>query len=870
MSSPVVKVLSVRHHGPGSARAVVRALDDLQPDVVLIEGPADADPLAALAANPALVPPVALLAYAPDQPKLSAFWPLAVFSPEWQALSWAAERSVPVRFIDLPAAQTLAARQADIPPEKSEMDLLEEAFGAKASDAASSHEAASEPADPSLVPPPTDPTALTEITELTELTETSVEGVTGGGPRDSGEAGATGGPGEEAGEDDDWDDTEPEPSRPVDPIALLAAAGGYDDPERWWEDVVEARRDAAAPELSSSELSSSEPVPQHDPFEAITEAMAAVRAGYKADGNTLDDETARREAHMRQVLRATLKSGAQRVAVVCGAWHAPALTLPLPPAAGDTRTLRGLPKRKVALTWVPWTHSRLSYASGYGAGVTSPGWYAHLFATAEHPVASWFTRVAAVLRAADLPISTAHVIEATRLADTLATLRGRSLPGLSEVTDATRAVICEGNEATLQLVLRQLVVGEALGEVPDDTPTVPLESDLAATCRRLRFKREPRQVEKDLDLRKPTDLERSALLHRLRLLGIDWGQPSASMVRNTGTFRETWQLHWRPELAVDVIEASMWGTSVASAAAAKVCSEALDTDLPGLTGYVEAALLAQLDEALPDLLAALDARAAHDHDVAQLMRALPPLVRARRYGDVRGTDLSSLTRVIDALAARVCAGLPAAVTSLDDDSAELLRADLDNVHAAIDLHSSEDRDSPVRARWLATLQNLVPRADVHGLLIGRVVRLLLDAGVFDNEQAGTRLARALSVGTDPSDKAAWVEGFLAGSGLLLVHDHALLALLDNWLSDLHADDFADVAPLLRRTFSGFERGERRQIGEAVVHLGSGGARVDDHGPRGWSQERAAAALATVAGLLGLEPLPTAGPDSLPTPPETDR
>ena len=104
-----VSVLGIRHHGPGSARSVVAELDRLQPAIILIEGPADADPLLALAADPAMVPPVALLAYAPDEPRVSAFWPFAVFSPEWQALAWAAANGVPARFCDLPAGMVLAA-----------------------------------------------------------------------------------------------------------------------------------------------------------------------------------------------------------------------------------------------------------------------------------------------------------------------------------------------------------------------------------------------------------------------------------------------------------------------------------------------------------------------------------------------------------------------------------------------------------------------------------------------------------------------------------------------------------------------------------------------------------------------------------------
>ena len=43
------------------------------------------------------------------------------------------------------------------------------------------------------------------------------------------------------------------------------------------------------------------------------------------------------------------------------------------PAKDDAALLKGLPKAKVAATWVPWTYGRLATASGYGAGVSSPG-----------------------------------------------------------------------------------------------------------------------------------------------------------------------------------------------------------------------------------------------------------------------------------------------------------------------------------------------------------------------------------------------------------------------------------------------------------------------------------------------------------------
>ncbi|MDX3803098.1 DUF5682 family protein, partial [Streptomyces sp. AK04-3B] len=101
-------LLGVRHHGPGSARAVRAALEAARPLAVLIEGPSDADALIPLAADEDMRPPVALLAHAVDEPGRSSFWPMAEFSPEWVALRWALDQGVSVRFIDLPAAHSLA------------------------------------------------------------------------------------------------------------------------------------------------------------------------------------------------------------------------------------------------------------------------------------------------------------------------------------------------------------------------------------------------------------------------------------------------------------------------------------------------------------------------------------------------------------------------------------------------------------------------------------------------------------------------------------------------------------------------------------------------------------------------------------------
>ena len=178
-----------------------------------------------------------------------------------------------------------------------------------------------------------------------------------------------------------------------------------------------------------------------------------------------------------------------------------------------------------------------------------------------------------MLRRADYQTSAADVVEATRLASTLAGLRGRPLAGLQEVDDAARAVMGFGGDAPMQLISNELVVGTQLGTVPASTPMVPLARSLAAEQKRCRLKPEASTRTIELDLRRPLDLSRSELLHRITLLGVPWGAETEGR-RSAGTFRETWQLRWEPEYSVRVIEASALGTTLASAAATAVTQRA--------------------------------------------------------------------------------------------------------------------------------------------------------------------------------------------------------------------------------------------------------------------------------------------------------
>jgi hypothetical protein len=175
---------------------------------------------------------------------------------------------------------------------------------------------------------------------------------------------------------------------------------------------------------------------------------------------------------MRQAIRTAWQDGFARIAVVCGAWQSPALAEPSSEKA-DAEPLAGLKRAKVVAAWIPWTSSRLAAQSGYGAGVRSPGWYEPLWTVPDRSAIRWVARAAALLRAGDLDAFSSNVIDPVRLAEILAALRGLPLPGLAELHEAIQTVRCRGESAPGRRIRDRLEIGEALGEVPPTTPTVP-------------------------------------------------------------------------------------------------------------------------------------------------------------------------------------------------------------------------------------------------------------------------------------------------------------------------------------------------------------------------------------------------------------
>lgn len=708
-----VSIFGIRHHGPGSARRLVEALDALAPAVVLIEGPADASPLLPMLADPGMTTPVALLTYAEDDPANASFFPFADYSPEYQAALWAVGHGAALRFIDLPASDRLGAH--------------------------------------------------------------------GGGIEEDAAAAA----------DDD----------PVsrDPIGMLAIAAGYDDGESWWSDVIE-------------ENPSSGPV-----FAAVADAMAALRA----EAGPLSAREAAREAHMRIEIARAAKESEGPIAVVCGAWHVPALRAGHSLAA-DRDLLKGRPRARVKATWAPWTAPRLARSSGYGAGVVAPGWCAHLWATRDDGArdAVWLARIARVMRERGHFVSTASVIEAQRLGTALAALRERPATGFEELREAAIACLCNGEPALWDDIAAELLIGSAVGAIPASTPLAPLLEDLQRQQKATRLKPEALERALTLDLRSESGLARSTLLHRLNALDVPWGR-LADAGRSRGTFRENWQLCWEPEYAVRLVENLVHGSTIAEAAGGRV-QEAMrgEPDLAALATLVRTAMVADLPRATRAGIALLEDRAALTSDCPTLLATITPMADIMRYGEARAGTAAHLSALMPRIVVQAALALPYAARNLDAEAAGRLRGAILAADRAIAL---AELDAGTVETWQRALRSLLDDAQATRLIAGSAARLLYEAELLRADAAAELLGRMLSPGTPVADAAGFFEGFLEGAGQRLIHDAPLREAVDAWLMALDEDAFTANLPLFRRVFSILDRTERRRLIDAISGRGGAGA-----------------------------------------------
>jgi hypothetical protein len=563
------------------------------------------------------------------------------------------------------------------------------------------------------------------------------------------------------------------------------------------------------------------------------------------DPGTEQDQA--REQHMSQWL-AWAAAAFERVLVVCGGWHKPALERALaaggvPFAATEPDVPRPLHDRAAGCYLVPFEYRQVDALGGYAAGMPSPMYYQWVWqhgvgAAGDRAVAKVVSR----LRRAQVALSTADLMAFERTGTALAGLRGHAAPLRVDLLDALQsAVVKEALEtpapwsggrrlhAHHHPVLREALLaltGDGAGRLHGDTPLPPLLHDVRQRMAEqgLEIGRDPRKLL--LDRRRVEDAPRAHVLWQLRCLRVSGAQlvetraPKAARgLARELNFEEHWRLHQNERWYPDLIEAAVHGATLESAARQCLLRQVADAhgDAAELAHCLMQAIRAGLFDMGRDLVSQLRDGIAESHDhgaLAQAAQVLASVVQAGFWGEdprelLEGTLALMAERLLWLLEGRDGVGSPQQMAADVGAAAvfdTLLRLGLPALDTAF-VGQTLARFAHAASKPPALRGAALGVACQHGALAG------------GEAQAARHEVIALTRAMPPRDALGdFLYGLFSCARALATETDGIVRAIHAVLDSMSVEDFLVALPALRAALGWFPPRERGALAAHVARL----------------------------------------------------
>ncbi len=549
-----------------------------------------------------------------------------------------------------------------------------------------------------------------------------------------------------------------------------------------------------------------------------------------AEGREREDaECLVREAYMRRQIQMALEEGIapEKVVVVTGAYHTAGLRNGQPGLSDQE--IKKLPSVDVQKTLMPYSYYRLSSRSGYGAGNKAPAYYGLLWQAfqageADYAARSYLSRLAAWQRGHGNMVSSAEVIEAVRLAFSLAGLHGDQIPALRDLRDAAVTCMGHGNFGEIAQAVADTEIGTAIGSLPQGISRTSIQNDFYHQLDSLNLRRYCTVTAEDLhlDLREKLtvkseksaflDRERSFFLHRLRVLGVsfvNWQK----VQQEKATWAEHWVLRWTPEAEIEIVEAQLKGDTILQAASFQM-KEAVEQgeSIASVAKVIEESFLCGMPETVSYATAALQKIAVEAAAVEEIAATVHSLSLVIQYGNIRKIPSEALAPVFGQLFLRACLLLPGSCVC-DDNASRAIIEGVGLLNEAA-LH----HDFLPEERWLQVLEEIADRDDLNTKVSGYAAAILLERGKMSNEELELKVGRRLSKGIPADLGAGWFEGLSMKNRYALITRMGLWESLDHYLDTLDDEEFKRALLFLRRAFADFTAREKSDIAENLGEL----------------------------------------------------
>lgn len=754
MSEWQIPVFGVRHLSPGGAWHLRRYLDEVRPKVVLIEGLADADVLIPDMTRKGTTPPIAILSYTDSLPVRTLVYPLARYSPEYQALHWAKQHQAHVEFIDLPSDIFLALQDV-------EAELREQAQRDPGPPEATGKDGTTDEVPDELTAPPRQPAAAAS----------------------------------------QWS-----PERSISIYDQFATRSGEPDYETYWERRFEHNRSAHSYRLAALEFGRALRDLQED--QPRWRAENLVREAYMR--RRIAEVIARGVPPEKMVAVV----GAFHAPVLTGEF--PAMTDgELKSLRRRSSKLTLMPYSYFKLSsqsgygagnLAPAYFELLWEALEEGDIHALPGRYLSLIARHVRE-AGTHRSTAEVIEAVRLARTLSALKDGS--APTLRDLRDSAVTlfGHGERRSVHEALA----SVEVGTAIGELPAGVSQTSIQED-----FERRLH-NLKLQKFKTTVAQ-EVTLDLRENRrvnseaaaflDLHRSSFFHQLRVLEIGFAKPVGS-VQQSATWAEKWLLQWTPEHEISLVEAVLLGETIELATGFKFKSRLDDcTSIAEASEMVRDACQCGMMGSMELARRRLQQLAAETSEFIAIAHAAHQLGVVVRYGDVRQFDAAPLLPLVEELFVQGALALFGA-SNCDNEAAGKMLVAIDELNRV----SLEYHEHVEERLWIDRLQQLADADDRQPMLSGYACAVLLERGLMANAALAQEVSRRLSPGIAADLGAGWFEGLAQRNRYALLARQPLWEQLADYVQSLDDEQFSRALVFLRRAFGSFSPNEKRHIAE---------------------------------------------------------
>lgn len=534
-----------------------------------------------------------------------------------------------------------------------------------------------------------------------------------------------------------------------------------------------------------------------------------------------EEETRIREAYMKGKLEALIASGipSDQIAIVCGAYHVEGIQQSVP-YQEDADVTTAYPQTQTTL--MPYSYLRLSSLSGYGAGNAAPAYFELLWNYGKRNALQqasyeYLSGIASYQRDHGFDCSTAEVIEAVQLSQSLASLQGKRWPTLQDLKDAAITCLGHGSSSELMEAMMMNNIGLTMGSLPDGMSKTAIQNDVTLQLKRLhleRFKTINKQ-ELVLDLRENTsvkseeaaflDLHRSNFLHQLRVLQIPFVHLKEG-AKDQSSWKEVWELQWSSEAELRIIEQSLFGETISFAASFFLKTKLEEaSDLADCAGWMQEAFLCGLADSMTHAQRTLQALSIASIAFVEIVHTLQYISQMLRYGSIRRMEVDALEPLFHQLFYRSIL-LSEEACGCDDKQAN------DMVHALGRINEiSLQHDSYMEKEWLQVVQRIAKTDHLHPLTCGYASAMLLERGKLLETDLQQMLSSRLSYGTPCAIGAVWFEGLMMKNHYALIARSHVWKQLDDYLQHLSTEQFHYALVYLRRAFATYSAKEKYEI-----------------------------------------------------------